>query len=308
MGNFLLRRLLLLIPVLWGVATLVFLLLHFIPGDPVDLMLGDSALGTDRETLRDQLGLNDPLIVQYLRYFGDLLQGDWGTSLFSKKPVFEEIMERVPATMELMLGAMVVTILVAMPLGLIAAVNKSTWIDQGAMIFSLLGVSIPNFWLGPMLILLFSIHFDLLPVNERGGLEHLILPALTLGTSLASILARITRSSVVETLQAEYIRTARSKGISELRILFRHALRNALIPIVTVIGLQVGVLLSGAIITEAIFDWPGLGNLLISAINSRNYPLVQGCVLFIAGSYVMVNLVIDLLYACLLYTSDAADE
>ncbi len=299
MGNFLLRRLLLLIPVLWGVATLVFLLLHFIPGDPVDLMLGDSALGTDRETLRDQLGLNDPLIVQYLRYFGDLLQGDWGTSLFSKKPVFEEIMERVPATMELMLGAMVVTILVAMPLGLIAAVNKGTWIDQGAMIFSLLGVSIPNFWLGPMLILLFSINFDLLPVNERGGLEHLILPALTLGTSLASILARITRSSVVETLQAEYIRTARSKGISELRILFRHALRNALIPIVTVIGLQVGVLLSGAIITEAIFDWPGLGNLLISAINSRNYPLVQGCVLFIAGSYVMVNLVIDLLYAYL---------
>jgi peptide/nickel transport system permease protein len=299
LGNFLLRRLLLLIPVLWGVATLVFLLLHFIPGDPVDLMLGDSALGTDRETLRDQLGLNDPLIVQYLRYFGDLLQGDWGTSLFSKKPVFEEIMERVPATMELMFGAMVVTILVAMPLGLIAAVNKGTWIDQGAMIFSLLGVSLPNFWLGPMLILLFSIHFDLLPVNERGGLEHLILPALTLGTSLASILARITRSSVVETLQAEYIRTARSKGISELRILFRHALRNALIPIVTVIGLQVGVLLSGAIITEAIFDWPGLGNLLISAINSRNYPLVQGCVLFIAGSYVMVNLVIDLLYAYL---------
>ena len=299
MGNFLLRRLLLLIPVLWGVASLGFLLLHFIPGDPVDLMLGDSALGTDREILRDQLGLNDPLIVQYLRYFGDLLQGDWGTSLFSKKPVFEEIMERVPATMELMLGAIVVTILVAMPLGLIAAVNKGTWIDQGAMIFSLLGVSIPNFWLGPMLILLFSIHFDLLPVNERGGLEHLILPALTLGTSLASILARITRSSVVETLQAEYIRTARSKGISELRILFRHALRNALIPIVTVIGLQVGVLLSGAIITEAIFDWPGLGNLLISAINSRNYPLVQGCVLFIAGSYVMVNLVIDLLYAYL---------
>jgi peptide/nickel transport system permease protein len=299
LGNFLLRRLLLLIPVLWGVATLVFLLLHFIPGDPVDLMLGDSALGTDRETLRDQLGLNEPLIAQYLRYFGDLLQGDWGTSLFSKKPVFEEIMERVPATMELMFGAMVVTILVAMPLGLIAAVNKGTWIDQGAMIFSLLGVSIPNFWLGPMLILLFSIHFDLLPVNERGGLEHLILPALTLGTSLASILARITRSSVVETLQAEYIRTARSKGISELRILFRHALRNALIPIVTVIGLQVGVLLSGAIITEAIFDWPGLGNLLISAINSRNYPLVQGCVLFIAGSYVMVNLVIDLLYAYL---------
>ncbi|MAH62657.1 MAG: glutathione ABC transporter permease GsiC [SAR324 cluster bacterium] len=299
MGNFLLRRLLLLIPVLWGVATLVFLLLHFIPGDPIDLMLGDSALGTDRETLRDQLGLNDPLIIQYIRYFGDLLQGDWGTSLFSKKPVFEEIMERVPATMELMFGAMVVTILVAMPLGLIAAVKKGTWIDQGSMIFSLLGVSIPNFWLGPMLILLFSIHFDLLPVNERGGLEHLILPALTLGTSLASILARITRSSVVETLQAEYIRTARSKGISELRILLRHALRNALIPIVTVIGLQIGVLLSGAIITESIFDWPGLGNLLISAINSRNYPLVQGCVLFIAGSYVMVNLLIDLLYAYL---------
>lgn len=296
---FLLRRLLLLIPVLWGVASLVFLLLHLIPGDPVDLMLGDSALGADREALRTQLGLNDSLHTQYLRYFSDLLQGDWGTSLFSKRPVWEEIQERLPATLELMLGAMVVTVVLALPLGLLAAVRKGTWVDQGAMVFSLLGVSLPNFWLGPMLILLFSIHLDWLPVNERGGLEHLILPALTLGTSLASILARITRSSVIETLQAEYIRTARSKGLSEGRILFRHALRNAMIPIVTVIGLQVGVLLSGAIITEAIFDWPGLGNLLISAINSRNYPLVQGCVLFIAGSYVMVNLVIDLLYAYL---------
>ncbi len=299
MASFLARRLLLLLPVLWGVATLVFLLIHLIPGDPVDLMLGDSAIGADREALREQLGLNDPLWKQYAQYVGGLLQGDWGTSLYSRRPVWDEIAERLPATLELMLGAMVVTIGLALPLGLLAAVRKGTWVDQTSMMFSLLGVSMPNFWLGPMLILFFSIQLDWLPVNERGGLEHLILPSLTLGTALASILARITRSSVIETLQAEYIRTARAKGISETQILFRHALRNALIPIVTVIGLQIGVLLSGAIITETIFDWPGLGNLLISAINSRNYPLVQGCVLFIAGSYVLVNLVIDLSYAAL---------
>jgi peptide/nickel transport system permease protein len=299
LASFLARRLLLLLPVLWGVATLVFLLIHLIPGDPVDLMLGDSAIGADREALREQLGLNDPLWKQYAQYVGGLLQGDWGTSLYSRRPVWDEIAERLPATLELMLGAMVVTIGLALPLGLLAAVRKGTWVDQTSMMFSLLGVSMPNFWLGPMLILFFSIQLDWLPVNERGGLEHLILPSLTLGTALASILARITRSSVIETLQAEYIRTARAKGISETQILFRHALRNALIPIVTVIGLQIGVLLSGAIITETIFDWPGLGNLLISAINSRNYPLVQGCVLFIAGSYVLVNLVIDLSYAAL---------
>ncbi len=297
MIGFIIRRLLLLCPVLFGVITLVFFLIHMIPGDPIELMLGDSALPADKEALRQQLGLHLPVHEQYLNYLQDLLQGDFGTSIHSRQPVAQEILERLPATIELMAGAMVIAIGLAIPLGLVSAVKRGSWIDQIAMFFSLLGVSIPNFWLGPMLILLFAIHLDWLPVNERGTLLHLILPAITLGTALASILSRITRSSVIETLGADYIRTAWAKGISEMQIVFRHAFRNALIPVITVIGLQIGVLLSGAIITEHIFDWPGLGNLLIEGIQSRNYPLVQGCVIFIATSYVFVNLLTDLSYA-----------
>ncbi|MBF0286723.1 MAG: ABC transporter permease [SAR324 cluster bacterium] len=297
MIGFIIRRLLLLCPVLFGVITLVFFLIHMIPGDPVELMLGDSAMPTDKEELRHQLGLDLPLHEQYLNYLQDLVQGDFGTSIHSREPVAQEILERLPATIELMAGAMLIAIVLAIPLGLVSAVKRGSWIDQIAMFFSLLGVSIPNFWMGPMLILLFAIHLDWLPVNERGTLLHLILPAITLGTALASILSRITRSSVIETLGTDYIRTARAKGISEMQIVFRHAFRNALIPVITVIGLQIGVLLSGAIITEHIFDWPGLGNLLIEGIQSRNYPLVQGCVIFIAASYVFVNLLTDLSYA-----------
>ncbi|MBF0240318.1 MAG: ABC transporter permease [SAR324 cluster bacterium] len=299
MGQFLVRRLLLLIPVMLGVVTLVFLLIHFIPGDPVDLMLGDSALATDKEALSRQLGLDQPIHLQYWNYMTQLAQGNLGVSIHSKRPVLEEILERLPATVELMGGAMVVTLFIALPLGLISAVNRGKGVDHLAMFFSLLGVSIPNFWLGPVLILIFSIQLDWLPVNERGTFLHLILPAITLGTSLAAILSRITRSSVLETLSKDYIRTARAKGISEMRILFQHALRNASIPIVTVIGLQVGILLSGAIITERIFDWPGVGSLLIDAIQTRNYPLVQGCVIFIACSYVLINLLTDISYTFL---------
>ncbi len=297
MLGFIIRRLLLLIPVLFGVVTLVFFLIHLIPGDPIDLMLGDYALEADREALAQQMGLNQPVHLQYLDYLRGLMVGDFGTSVHSKEPVIDEILERVPATVELMIGAMVVAIALAIPLGLIAAVRRGSWIDHTSMFFSLLGVSMPNFWLGPMLILLFAIHLDWLPVNERGDLSNLILPAITLGTALAAILSRITRSSVIETLSADYIRTARAKGISELQIVVQHAFRNALIPIITVIGLQVGVLLSGAIITEVIFDWPGLGTLLIEGIQTRNYPLVQGCVIVIATSYVLINLLTDLSYA-----------
>ncbi|MGK5092928.1 nickel ABC transporter permease [Deltaproteobacteria bacterium TL4] len=299
MLGFLVRRIALLFPVMLGIVTLVFLLIHLIPGDPVDLMLGESALATDKAALSHQLGLDRPIHEQYFYYLKGLLNADLGTSIHSKRPVLDEIAERLPATVELMLGAMVVTLVISIPLGLIAAVNRGNWIDKITMFFSLLGISIPNFWLGPMLILLFSIQLDWLPVNERGTILHLILPSITLGTSLAAMLSRITRSSVIETLGNDYIRTARSKGISEMRILVNHALRNAMIPIVTVIGLQIGVLLSGAIITEHIFDWPGLGQLLIEAINSRNYPLVQGCVIIIASSYVIVNMLTDISYAFL---------
>ncbi len=297
MIGFILRRLLLLCPVLLGVITLVFFLIHLIPGDPVELMLGDSAFTADKEALRQQLGLNNPLHEQYGNYLKGLLKGDLGTSIHSREAVLSTIVERLPATVELMLGAMIIATGLAIPLGLISAVKRGSWIDQIAMLFSLLGVSIPNFWLGPMLILLFAIQLDWLPVNERGTFLHLILPAITLGTALASILSRITRSSVIETLGTDYIRTALAKGISEFQIVTRHAFRNALIPVITVIGLQVGVLLSGAIITEYIFDWPGLGLLLIEGIQTRDYPLVQGCVIFIATTYVFVNLLTDLSYA-----------
>lgn len=296
MISYIIRRLLLLFPVLFGVTTLVFFLIHLIPGDPVELMMGDSAFPADKKQLREQLGLNQPLYEQYLNYMKDLITGNLGDSIYSRKPVLGAILERFPATVELMLGAMIIAIGLAIPLGLLSAVKRGSWIDQIAMLFSLIGVSIPNFWLGPMLILIFAIQLDWLPVNERGTLLHLILPAITLGTALASILSRITRSSVVETLGADYIRTATAKGISDFQIVFQHAFRNALIPVITVVGLQVGVLLSGAIITEFIFDWPGLGLLLIEGIQSRDYPLVQGCVMFIACTYVLVNLFTDLSY------------
>lgn len=297
MLTYLIRRLLLLFVVLFGVVTLVFFLIHLIPGDPVDIMLGDQALAADKEVLRHAMGLDQPIASQYLSYLGDLLRGDLGQSVHSHRPVLAEIVERFPATVELMLGAMAVALLMALPLGIASALKPYGWLDGASMLISFLGISIPNFWLGPMLIILFSIQLGWLPVNERGGLDHLILPAITLGTAMAAMLSRMIRASLLEVLDEEYITNARAKGLPERLVIFKHALRNALIPVITIIGLQVGVLLSGAIITEAIFDWPGLGTLLLEGIYSRNYPLVQGCILIIASVYVLVNLLTDLAYA-----------
>jgi peptide/nickel transport system permease protein len=295
--TFLARRLLLLIPVLLGVVTLVFFLIHMIPGDPVDAMLGENASDAGRQELRQALGLDRPLLHQYLVYLGGIVRGDLGTSLFSRRPVLDEILERFPASFELMLGAIAIALMIALPLGIVAAVKPHGLVDGSAMVVSLLGVSIPNFWLGPLLILVFAVQLDWLPINGRGGLAHLVLPAITLGTAMAAMVSRMVRTSLLEVLGEDYIRTARAKGLSETRVLLHHALRNALIPVVTILGLQVGVLLSGAIITESIFDWPGLGHLLLAGINQRNYPLVQGCVLFIATIYVLVNLATDIAYA-----------
>ncbi|MCZ6552822.1 MAG: ABC transporter permease [SAR324 cluster bacterium] len=294
--EFLLRRLLWTLPVLLGVLTLVFFLLHLVPGDPVDVMLGESALPADREQMRAQLGLDRPIAVQYVVYLRNALSGDLGTSFTSRRAVMAEIAERLPATLELMLGAMAVAFAIALPLGVLAALYHGRWIDYLASGFALLGVAIPNFWLGPLLILLFAIQLDWLPVNERGGLEHLVLPAITLGTALAALLSRMIHTSLVEVLGEDYIRTARAKGLPERIVVASHAMRNAAIPVITVTGLQIGALLSGAIITESIFDWPGLGSLLLEAIYGRNYALVQGCVLVIAVSYIAVNLLADLLY------------
>jgi peptide/nickel transport system permease protein len=293
---YLAQRVLWTVPILWGVLTVIFLLLHLIPGDPVDMMLGERAFAADRVRMRAALGLDRPLAAQYGGYLLRTVQGDLGQSFRQRRPVAALIAERLPATAELMLGAMAVALAVALPLGLLAALHHGRWVDQVASAFAVLGVATPNFWLGPLLILAFAIRLDWLPVNERGTLAHLVLPSITLGTAMAALLSRMTRTALVEVLGEDYIRTARAKGLRERSVLLVHALRNAAIPVITVIGLQVGVLLSGAIITESIFDWPGLGTLLLDAIYGRDYPLVQGCILVIALTYVGVNLLTDLAY------------
>jgi len=294
--SFFFNRLLWTAPILLGVVSLVFLLLHLVPGDPVDLMLGEQALAADRAQLRAQLGLDRPLGEQYAKYLRRTIAGDLGLSLPSGEPVAGRIGERYGATVELMLGAMAVALAISFPLGILAAVHQGRWPDQAASTFAVLGVAVPSFWLGPMLILVFAIWLDWLPVDGREGPESLVLPALTLGLALAALLSRMLRAALVAVLGEDYVRTARAKGLPERTVLWRHALRNALVPVVTLLGLQIGVLLSGAIITESIFDWPGLGGLMLDAIRRRDYPLVQGCVLVIALAYVAVNLATDLTY------------
>ncbi len=299
MHRYLIRRLVLTIPVLLGVATLVFALIHLIPGDPAQAMLGEGATPEEVNQLRERLGLNRPLIVQYGSFLKGLTHGDLGVSLRNDQPVTAQILERMPATAELAFASMTVAILLAVPLGIVAAVWRGTAIDFGAMTLSLVGISVPNFWLGPLLAIIFSVELGWLPVGGRGTLAHLVLPAVTLGAALAAILARMTRASLLEELREPYVLAARAKGVSRSRAILYHAFRNSLIPIVTILGLQFGVVLTGAVITETIFAWPGIGRLLIQSISFRDYPLVQGCVLLIAVTYVGVNLLTDLTYSFL---------
>ena len=296
MRSFFLRRLAVLIPTVLGAITLVFFFLHMIPGDPVEVMLGETAQQADKERLREELGLNLPLHVQYGNFLIKIAQGDLGESYFYRRPVAHVIAERIPATMELALVAFVVAGLIAIPLGIIAALREGTTVDNLSVLFSLVGVSMPNFWLGPLLIILFSLKLGWFPVSGRTGVASLVLPAVTLGIALAALLSRMTRASLLERLGEDYLTVARAKGLPEWKVILKHALRNALIPIITVMGLQIGVLLSGAIITENVFAWPGIGTLLINAIEARDYPVVQGCVLLISLSYVVVNLITDLVY------------
>ncbi|HKY20911.1 MAG TPA: nickel ABC transporter permease [Vicinamibacterales bacterium] len=299
MLRYLIRRLLLTIPVLLGVATLVFALIHFIPGDPAQAMLGEGASPEDIAQLRQRLGLDRPVLAQYGSFLQGLLRGDLGVSLRNDQPVTQQILERMPATAELAFASMVVAVLFALPLGIIAAVWRGTFIDFGAMTLSLVGISVPNFWLGPLLAIVFAVELGWLPVGGRGTLAHLVLPAVTLGAALAAMLARMTRASLLEELREPYVLAARAKGVSRARAVLHHALRNSLIPIVTILGLQFGVVLTGAVITETIFAWPGVGRLLIQSISFRDYPTVQGCVLLIAVTYVGVNLLTDLTYGFL---------
>lgn len=283
--------------VVFGVCTLVFLLIHLVPGDPVEAMLGESARPADRTALREALGLDRPLGEQYLSYLGRLARLDLGQSFQFQRPVVELLAERIPPTVELAGVALVLALVLAIPLGVLAARNRGGVLDSGAMGFSLLGISIPNFWLGPMLILVFSLWFGWTPVSGRDGPASLILPAVTLGTGLAAILARMVRSSVLEVLEEDYVRTARAKGLSEAAVMWRHALRNAWLPVLTLVGLQLGGLLGGAVITETVFAWPGVGSLLVEAIQNRDYPVVQACVLLVSLAYVLVNTLTDLVYA-----------
>jgi peptide/nickel transport system permease protein len=299
MHRYLIRRLLLTIPVLLGVATLVFSLIHFIPGDPAQAMLGEGAAPEDIAQLRQRLGLDRPLLVQYGSFLQGLARGDLGVSLRNDQPVLQQILERMPATAELAFASMAVAVLIALPLGIIAAVWRGTVVDHSAMTLSLVGISVPNFWLGPLLAIVFAVELGWLPVGGRGTLAHLVLPAVTLGAALAAILARMTRASLLEELREPYVLAARAKGVSRSRAVLHHALRNSLIPIVTILGLQFGVVLTGAVITETIFAWPGIGRLLIQSISFRDYPTVQGCVLLIAVTYVGVNLITDLTYGFL---------
>jgi peptide/nickel transport system permease protein len=299
MLSYIARRLALTLPVLLGVATLVFSLIHLVPGDPAQAMLGDGASPEDIAQLRTRLGLDRPLTQQYARYLKGLVRGDLGTSLRTQQPVTTQIAERLPATAELASAAMLVAVALALPLGLIAAVWRGTWIDQSAMALALVGISVPGFWLGPLLALIFAVELGWLPVSGRGTLANLVLPAITLGSALAAILARMTRASVLEELREQYVVAARARGASRVRAVVVHALRNSLIPIVTILGLQLGAVLTGSIITETIFSWPGVGRLLIQSINFRDYPMVQGCILLIAVTYVTMNLLTDLVYGWL---------
>ena len=296
MRRYVLRRIGLLVPVVLGVVTVVFLIVHLIPGDPVEIMLGEQALAVDREALRHEMGLDKPIHLQYVAFLKGLVRGDLGQSLHTKQPVLTSIARRLPATIELAAAAMAVALLLAIPLGLLAAYKKDSLVDQGSMLFALLGISMPNFWLGPLLIIVFSLKLGWFPVSGRGSLAHVVLPAITLGTAMAAILTRMTRASTLDVIQSDYITTARAKGDRESLVVLKHAFRNALIPVVTIVGLQIGSLLAGSIITETIFAWPGIGRLTIQAINARDYPLVQGCVLIIALGYVLVNFATDLLY------------
>ena len=291
------QRLLLIIPSVWLILTMIFLLIHIVPGDPVTQMLGPDAQSADVERFRHDLGLDLPIRVQYAHYLAGLARGNWGQSYRFRAPVFGLIFERYPATLELSLAALVVCLGIAIPAGVFSASRRGTAGDRVTSVLTLLGLSVPNFALGPLLILLFSVELGWLPVSGRGGVSHLVLPALTLGAALAAILTRMVRGAMLEELQSDYVRTARAKGLAERAVLFHHAFPNALIPIVTIVGLQFGTLLAGTIVTETIFSWPGIGRLAVQAIQSRDYPLLQGCILVIALSYVLVNLLTDILYA-----------
>lgn len=318
MMTFVGKRILHLIPVLLGISILVFFLLHLIPGDPALTLLGQEATPEEINRLRETLGLNEPLYIQLLVFLKNLAQGDLGTSIFQDVSVLSLILSHLPATLELATLALIIALLIAIPLGIVSAVKQFSWVDYVSMFFAQLGVSMPVFWLGVLLIIGFSVNLNIFPSFGRGeplvesllltiqsgnlfyiidSLKHLILPALTLGVMSAAIITRMVRSSMLEILNEDYVRTAEAKGVRSFWIIMKHAFRNALIPVITIVGLQFGNLMGGAIVTETVFGWPGIGRLIITAISQRDFPVVQGCVLAIALLFAFINLIVDILYA-----------
>ncbi len=290
------KRLLGIIPVVFGVISLTFLLIHAVPGDPVEVMLGESASNADRMEIRAELGLDQSIYVQFGVYLNKLVHGDLGVSIHSRKPIMDMLEERLPATFKLAALALLFAIFCGLPLGIIAAINAKKWPDQLANLLSLTVSAMPHFWMGPMLMMVFALWLGILPVSGMENATSIILPALTLGFGLAAILTRMTRASMLEVLNEDYIRTAYAKGLPEHTVILRHALRAALMPIITVLGLQLGSLLAGAVITETIFSWDGIGRLLVESIEKRDYLVTQACVLVVALVYVIVNLFTDLIY------------
>ena len=296
MTQYVIRRFLQMIPIAFGILTLVFSLIHLIPGDPAIQIAGENARPEDVQQIRKALGLDQPLWSQYVGYLTHVIRGDLGKSFQTNESVSKQIAARYPATLQLAFGAMFIALLVAFPLGIISAIYRNSWIDNVARFFALIGVSMPSFWFGPLLIIAFAINHTWFPVSGREGLRSLVLPSLTMGLALAAILTRMIRVSLAEELNQLYVTTAIAKGVTRAKAIFRHALKNALIPVITVLALQFGSLLTGAIITEQIFSWPGLGRLLLQSISTRDYPQVQASILVIALTYIGVNFASDLLY------------
>jgi len=295
---FVARRVLAVMPVLFGVTLAVFSMLFLVPGDPVKMMLAEFVTNPDQVAqMRAQLHLDEPILQQYGRFVGNAVRGDLGTSIRSRRPVATEIAENVGSTAQLALASMAVAIGLGIPLGLVAALGRNSWLDVAAMVVALLGVAMPSFWLGLLLIFAFSLHLGWFPATGGGDLHHLVLPAVTLGMIAAAIIARLTRSSMLEVLGQDYVRTARAKGLAWWGVVVRHALKNALIPIVTIFGLQFGNLLAGAVIVETVFSRPGLGRLVVGGILAKDFPLVLGAVLFVAVAYVLINVLVDVAYA-----------
>jgi ABC-type dipeptide/oligopeptide/nickel transport system permease component len=297
--RYFLTRILYTLPVIWLVVSLVFLLIHLVPGDPIQQMLGEGAPAADLQAARHAYGLDLPLGQQYVNYWKGVLQGNLGVSLRYNQSVSKLLRQRYPYTLQLTLASLLVAIVLSVPAGVHSARRRNDWDDRVISVVSLWGLSFPNFALGPILILLFSIKFGWLPVSGSGTFANLVLPAITMGSALAAILTRMVRTSMLEELSHDYIRTARAKGVSETRVVYHHALRNAMIPVITVLGLQFGALLAGTIVTEKIFSWPGVGRLTVDAISNRDYYVVQGCILAIGLTYVAVNFLTDLVYSAL---------